>query len=104
MSLKKIQKDVDEWMAQYKEGYWPLHAQLARLMEEVGELAREINHVAGPKKKKVSEMEANLADELADVFFTLTTIANSQGIDLDDAWQKVMSKYYERDSNRWTKK
>ena len=54
MSLKKIQKEVDTWASQYKTGYWKPHEILARLTEEVGELAREINHVYGPKKKKDS--------------------------------------------------
>jgi len=51
MSLKKIQKDVDGWIRQYKVGYFKPHENLARLIEEVGEVAREINHRFGQKKK-----------------------------------------------------
>lgn len=38
-----------------KAGYFSPLANLARLTEEVGELAREINHYHGEKKKKETE-------------------------------------------------
>ncbi|MEM1767373.1 MAG: hypothetical protein QXD86_05460, partial [Candidatus Bathyarchaeia archaeon] len=43
MTIKQAQKIVDEWINQFEEGYWPPLSMLASLMEEVGELAREIN-------------------------------------------------------------
>ncbi len=104
MSLKEIQKNVDDWVGQYKEGYWPEHIQLARLMEEVGELAREVNHKYGPKKKKEAEQTGEIANEMADIIFTIAAMANAAGLDLDQAWQKMMSKYYKRDEARWEKK
>ncbi|MEK6902096.1 MAG: nucleotide pyrophosphohydrolase, partial [archaeon] len=52
MSLKKAQDDVDEWVKQYKIGYFQPLEIMARLTEETGELAREVNHRWGPKKKK----------------------------------------------------
>ncbi|MBI5734145.1 MAG: nucleotide pyrophosphohydrolase [Candidatus Kerfeldbacteria bacterium] len=104
MTIKSVQQAVDDWVKQYREGYWPPHVQLARLIEEVGELAREINHRYGPKKKKINETEAELADELADIVFTVVAMANSMGIDLDKAFGRVMAKYYGRDQNRWEKK
>lgn len=102
--MKKIQKEVDKWMNQWKEGYWKPHEMLARLMEETGELAREINHTFGPKKKKTTEDEHNIADEMADIVFTLACIANSQKIDLDEAFGRVIDKLYKRDRERWEKK
>jgi len=103
MSLKKIQKDVDEWVGQYKEGYWkPLEIQ-CRLSEEVGEFAREVNHRWGAKKKKSTEDKKELADEIADIFFTLTCFANSQNINLNKAWDKMMDKLNTRDKNRFEK-
>lgn len=38
--MKKIQKQVDDWVKQYKIGYFKPLEILARLTEEVGELAR----------------------------------------------------------------
>jgi NTP pyrophosphatase (non-canonical NTP hydrolase) len=104
MALKTIQNDVDKWVQQYKIPYWKPLEQFARLTEEVGELARELNHRFGAKKKKTSENEANLEDEIADVIFTLVCLANSQKIDLDKAWKKVMDKCYGRDQDRFEKK
>jgi len=104
MSLRKIQDDVDKWVSQYRIGYFEPHQVLARLMEETGELAREINNLYGPKKKKSSEETKELADEIADIFFTLCCLANSKKIDLEDAWQKMMDKLNKRDDDRFDKK
>ena len=52
MDLKNAQKQVDDWISQYVEGYWKPHEIMVRLLEESGELAREVNHRFGPKKKK----------------------------------------------------
>jgi len=104
MALKDAQRQVDEWVGQYKSGYWQPHEILARLVEEVGELAREINNLYGPKKKKSTEDVREMEDEIADIIFTLICLANSQNIDLDEAFKKVMDKYYKRDNNRFEKK
>jgi len=104
MSLKQIQKEVDEWIKQYKIEYFKPLEIMCRLAEENGELAREINHRFGPKKKKTTEQKAEIADEIADIFFTLVCLANSQNIDLDKAWKKMMKKLYSRDNERWEKK
>ena len=104
MSLKKIQNDVHEWTSQYKIPYWAPLEIMVRLTEETGELAREVNHRFGPKKKKSSEDKAELGDEIADIIFTLSCLANSQGIDLDESWKKVMDKCYGRDKDRFEKK
>lgn len=104
MSFKKNQKDVDKWISQYKLGYFKPLEILARLTEEVGEVARELNHKFGPKKKKATEESAELSEELADVIYTVICLANSQNIDLDKAWKKMMKKLYTRDKERWEKK
>ncbi len=104
MSLQEIQEKVDGWVSQYKMGYWQPHEILARLTEETGELAREINHLHGPKQKKSTEDTNDLAIEMADIIFTLCCLANSKDIDLDHAFQKVMDKCYCRDKDRFEKK
>ncbi|MEE2899516.1 MAG: nucleotide pyrophosphohydrolase [Gemmatimonadota bacterium] len=101
MELKQAQERVDAWISRFEEGYWPPLTNLARLIEEVGELAREMNHRFGHKIKKPDEPEQDLALELADVMFVLIVIANEQGIDLDEALEQVLEKYRERDSERW---
>jgi NTP pyrophosphatase (non-canonical NTP hydrolase) len=104
MSLKKNQKDVDKWIGQYKLGYFKPLEILARLAEEVGEVARELNHMFGPKKKKSMEAKADLEEELGDVIYTVICLANSLGLDLDRSWKKVMKKLNTRDKDRWEKK
>ena len=93
MDLKEAQARVDAWISQFEEGYWPPMHNLARLMEEVGELARELNHRYGSKPKKPEEPDQDLAMELADVLFVLLVIANEQKIDLDEALVRVLEKY-----------
>ena len=104
MDLKEAQQRVDAWIGQFEEGYWPPLANLARLVEEVGELARLMNHRFGPKKKKAAEAEQELAEELADVLFVILVLANEQKIDLSDALDRVLEKYRVRDSDRWVRK
>ena len=101
MELSEAQARVDAWIGQFEEGYWPPLANLARLTEEVGELARLLNHRFGPKRKKESEPEQDLGEELADVLFVLLVIANEQKIDLASALERVLEKYRVRDSQRW---
>ena len=104
LTLKDAQAQVDSWISQFEEGYWPPLTNLARLIEEVGELAREMNHQFGHKTKKADEPDQNLAIELADVLFVLLVIANEQGIELDSALEQVLEKYRVRDSDRWAPK
>lgn len=104
MALKEVQREVDDWVTQYKIGYWKPHEIMVRLMEETGELAREVNHRYGPKPKKASELTGELDEEMADIIFTLSCLANSLDIDLDTAFRKAMDKCYGRDSSRWERK
>lgn len=104
MDLKEAQARVDAWIGRFEEGYWPPLVNLARLTEEVGELARLLNHRHGPKTKKPDEPEQDLALELADILFVLIVLANEQGVDLDDALERTLAKYRERDADRWEPK
>ncbi len=104
MSLKTNQKRIEAWVSQYKIGYFKPLEILARLTEEIGELAREINHRFGPKKKKDTEELKEVGDEISDIIFTVMCLANSLHIDLDKSFDKMMKKYGERDKDRWEKK
>ncbi|ADG82814.1 nucleotide pyrophosphohydrolase [Thermincola potens] len=104
MDIKDMQKEVHEWISQFEEGYWHPLSMLARMTEEVGELAREINHRYGQKPKKDSEPEGSIALELADILFIIICLANSLNLDLESAFKAMMQKYRVRDINRWTRK
>lgn len=104
MTLRDAQSRVDAWISKFEEGYFHPLTNLARLTEEVGELAREINHRYGEKTKKAEEPEGDMAMEMADIIFVLACIANREGIDLQDAFDRMMAKVEHRDDQRWTKK
>ena len=95
---------MDQWVSQFEEGYFPPLVNVARLAEEVGELAREVNHQFGPKRKKADEAPGSMALELADILFVVICLANSQQIALDDAFAQMMAKVTSRDADRWTRK
>jgi NTP pyrophosphatase (non-canonical NTP hydrolase) len=104
MSLSDAQRRVDQWIDQFEEGYFHPLTNLARLTEEVGELAREVNHRFGQKTKKKEEAEGDLGMEMADILFVLICMANREGIDLEEAFDRMMAKVEMRDTTRWTKK
>ena len=104
MSFQDEQREVDSWISQFEEGYFPPLAMLGRLTEEVGELARVILHRHGGKRPKAGEPEGDPAEEIADAMFVLICMANSMNIDLDEAFANMMRKYRDRDSGRWTRK
>jgi NTP pyrophosphatase (non-canonical NTP hydrolase) len=102
MSFKPVQREVDEWISQFEEGYFPPLAMLARLTEEVGELARVLMHQYGGKKPKGGENAGNAGEEIADSLFVLVCLANSLELDLDEEFARMMTKYRKRDAARWT--
>jgi NTP pyrophosphatase (non-canonical NTP hydrolase) len=104
MSFREAQKTVDDWVNQYELGYFAPLANVARLAEEVGELAREVNHQFGPKAKRPDEPAGSIAMELADILFVVICIANSQQIDLDAAFAQTVAKVTSRDADRWPRK
>ncbi|WP_078550560.1 nucleotide pyrophosphohydrolase [Litchfieldia alkalitelluris] len=102
--MKQIQQDVDEYIGQFKEGYFSPLAMIARLTEELGELAREVNHYYGEKPKKSTEESKTIEEEAGDLLFVLICLANSLNIDLEKAHEIVMEKFNTRDKDRWTRK
>ncbi|MEC2056704.1 nucleotide pyrophosphohydrolase [Peribacillus psychrosaccharolyticus] len=102
-TVQELQTEVDEYISQFKEGYFSPLAMLARMTEELGELAREVNHYHGEKPKKDSEDENTVAEELGDMLFVLICFANSLGIDLEKTHDSVMHKFTTRDKDRWTR-
>ena len=101
MEISALQREIDAYISQFKEGYFPPLVNLARLTEEVGELAREINHQFGPKTKKSDEPDGDIALELADILFVVAVLANQLDIDLESAVTRTLEKYRIRDADRW---
>ena len=103
-TMSEMQKEVDAYIGQFKACYFSPLANLARLTEEVGELAREINHVYGEKKKKDTEEENTIKAELGDNLFVLLCIANSLDIDMTESFDETMHKFNTRDKDRFERK
>lgn len=103
MDLRTAQREVDAYISQFKEGYFPPLVNLARLAEEVGELAREINHRHGKKTKKADEPDGDVALELGDILFVVIVLANQMEVDLETAMERTLQKYRVRDVDRWEK-
>ncbi|MCA9343011.1 nucleotide pyrophosphohydrolase [Candidatus Saccharibacteria bacterium] len=104
MTLEEYQKQVDNWAQTLEKPYWSPLSQMARLIEEVGELARIYNHKYGDKVKKPSESPDDIEDEMGDILFDLMCMANVEGVSLSKAMNKVINKSLTRDKDRFKKK
>lgn len=100
MKLAEAQKEVDEWIKNYGVRYFNELTNLAILTEEVGELARIIARKYGEQSSKESDLNKDLADEMADVLWVLICLANQTGVDLTKAFRKNMDKKTNRDNIR----
>lgn len=95
--MNKFQKQIDDFFKEQGWEYWEPLAIIARLYEEGGEFARIVNHIYGPKKKKLSEHQQDIEEEMGDIIYTLMCFANAHGIDIDNAIQKSINKTSMRD-------
>ena len=100
MTIQQAQQHVDEWIKTVGVRYFSELTNMAILTEEVGELARIIARKYGDQSFKKSELELNMADEMADVLWVLICLANQTGVDLTSALEKNFEKKNIRDANR----
>jgi NTP pyrophosphatase (non-canonical NTP hydrolase) len=100
MTVAELQKTVDDWIKEHGVRYFNELTNTAILMEEVGELARIMSRKYGEQSFKAGEDGSTLADEMADVLFVLTCMANQTGVDLTDALKKNLEKKTNRDKDR----
>lgn len=99
LTLAAAQREVDTTIAALG-GYWPPLANLARLFEECGELARAVNQASGPKPLKPGEAQATPGDELGDALYVLLVLANSLGVDAGAALAGAIARAEERAAAR----
>jgi NTP pyrophosphatase (non-canonical NTP hydrolase) len=102
MEIKDLQERVDDWIKEYGVRYFNELTNMAILTEEVGELARIMARRYGEQSEKESDKEKDLGDEMADVLWVLTCLANQTGIDLEEAIERNFKKKTERDHTRHT--
>lgn len=103
MTFEQVSERVDRYISQFEEGYFPPLLMLARLTEEVGEVARVIAHQNG-KTPKPGEEVGDLELELADLLFVMVCMANERGLNLERGFERMMHKVETRDKDRWTRK
>jgi NTP pyrophosphatase (non-canonical NTP hydrolase) len=100
MTIPELQSTVDLWIKNHGVRYYNELTNMAILTEEVGEVARIMARKYGEQSFKDSEKDKDLGDELADVLFVLTCIANQTGVDLEAAVKKNLDKKTNRDHDR----
>ncbi len=101
LSLKEFQEKIDTWILSHG-GYWPPLSMFSAIVEEVGELAKEINYLEGFKPKKSEEIATSIGEELADAIFAIICVANYYKINLSEELSLVIEKYTKRDSKRFS--
>ncbi len=100
MTIEEAQKQVDTWIKTFGVRYFNELTNMAILTEEVGELARIMARTYGDQSFKKSDLDKNLADEMADVLWVLMCLANQTGVDLTEAFKNNIDKKTTRDRNR----
>ena len=98
-TLDELQQLVDEWIHTYGVRYFDPLTNMAILTEETGEVARVMARLYGEQSAKASD-HLDLADELADLLWVLTCIANQCGVNLQEALEKNLQKKTKRDATR----
>ncbi len=104
MSIKELQAQTDNWIQTYGVRYFNELTNMTILTEEVGELARLVARIYGEQSFKEplakTDQKAAMADEMADIIFVVSCMANQMGIDLEKAITKNIEKKTNRDADR----
>jgi len=100
MTINEAQQQVDGWIKTIGVRYFSELTNMTILTEEVGELARIMARTYGDQSFKRTDLNKNLADEMADVLWVLICLANQTGVNLTEAFQKNIEKKTNRDAER----
>jgi len=97
MAYRVLQQQVRDYDA--KLGWVDESPQVAlHMSEEVGEIARLMLRLEGYKKEEFSGPE--LGQEICDLLYLTLKLANNHDIDVDDAWERMWTRY-ESQKSRW---
>jgi len=97
MNFSTFQEVVDQWIQGHGR-YWDKFEILARLTEDLGEVASTLQHAEGLRSGRDN---LKLPDEIGDLLFTLAAFANVNGLRLEDCVNGVLEKYRTSDSTEW---
>ncbi|MGM5480565.1 MAG: MazG nucleotide pyrophosphohydrolase domain-containing protein [Nanobdellota archaeon] len=92
MELQKAQEEVNKYFELSGHKVWPRFAIIARLQEEISEIARIISVDEGLRQQsKIDNM--NYTDEFGDALFQLIHLANQCDVDIEKSMEYVIEKY-----------
>ena len=107
MKISEWQKEVDEWIHNHGVRYFEVKTNTLLLTEEVGEFTRLIARKYGEQsfKHEISneEVKNKIAEEMSDILFVLTCLANQMDIDLTHELRRNILKKTRRDAQRHLK-
>ena len=92
--MKNTQKIIRDFNIRYNLG-GSIEARFIDLSSEIGELGKEILEGTNYGMREFEDTD-NLEFELGDVLFSLVSVANCVGVDLESALDKVLRKYETR--------
>lgn len=99
ITVSEMQRVVDQWITTVGVRYFSPLTNMAILTEETGEVARIMARTYGDQSFKPGE-NPNLADELADMLWVISAIANQTGVNLTEAFMNNLAKKNIRDKER----
>ena len=102
-TVKELQKEVDAYISQFKEGYFSPLAMTARLTEELVSWHVKLIIIMVKNQKKHLKMKKPLKRKWAIYCLSLFVLRILLHIDLEEAHDRVMKKFNTRDKDRWTK-
>lgn len=92
--MNPIQQQIADFVEEYAM-QTSIQTRVLDLVSEVGEVAKEV--LKGSDYGTTTfQVTPEWSMELADALFALVCLANSTGVDLDDAVQRVLIKYQQR--------
>lgn len=94
MELRERQQQVAKFVNEHDLDRQSM-AWLLDLVSEVGELSNELLQDSEYGERPL-HAGREWMEELGDVLFSLTCLANSSGVDLDDALERALAKYRRR--------
>jgi NTP pyrophosphatase (non-canonical NTP hydrolase) len=92
--MKNIQKKVQDF-CQQNGLESPVEHRVLDTLSELGEVAKEVLKMTNYGRQPLAYRE-ELKEELGDVLYSLITVANTFGIDLEEAVETVLQKYEKR--------
>lgn len=100
MTINGLQTQVDDWIKQHGVRYFNELTNLGILMEEVGELSRIMVRRYGEQSEKESDKGKDIGDEMCDILWVLTALANQCNVNLEEAMVRNLEKKKQRDATR----